>query len=89
MTSANNPVGQAVFVLRNMYTMSAGNMSIREYEETKALDDVNVLIGKLYAYGRAVDDNCGYVIDVTKLEEYVQKIKVVNFADIPASGTGA
>ena len=42
-----------------------------------ALDDADLVIGKGYANGRAVDDNIAFVFDVTKLEEYVAPVRVV------------
>ena len=50
--------------------MGATSVQMKEYDQTKALDDADVIIGKCYANGRAVDDNCAVVYDVTKLEEY-------------------
>ena len=44
---------------------------MNEYDQTKAMDDADLIIGKAYANGRAVDDNCAVVFDITKLEEYI------------------
>jgi len=41
------------------------------------MDDADVIIGKCYANGRAVDDDCAVVFDVTKLEEYVLPVQQV------------
>lgn len=75
--SANNPQGKAALVIPKKYTMGLSNFGIKEYDQTKALDDADVVIGKGYANGRAVDDNVAFVFDVTKLEEYVPSVKVV------------
>ena len=40
-----------------------------------ALDDADLIIGKVYANGRAVDDSVAVPFDVTKLEEYVPTIR--------------
>lgn len=76
--SANNPQGKAALVIPKKYTMGLSNFGIKEYDQTKALDDADLVIGKGYANGRATDDNTAFVFDVTKLEEYVAPIKVVN-----------
>ena len=76
--SANNPQGKAALVIPKKYTMGLSNFGIKEYDQTKALDDADVVIGKGYANGRAVDDNIAFVFDVTKLEEYVSTVKTVS-----------
>ena len=75
--SANNPQGKAALVIPKKYTMGLSNFGIKEYDQTKALDDADLVIGKGYANGRAVDDNVAFVFDVTKLEEYVTPVKVI------------
>lgn len=75
--SANNPQGKAALVIPKKYTMGLTDFGIKEYDQTAALDDADVVIGKGYANGRAVDDNIAYVFDVTKLEEYVAPVRVV------------
>lgn len=75
--SANNPQGKAALVIPKKYTMGLSNFGIKEYDQTKALDDADLVIGKGYANGRAVDDNVAFVFDVTKLEEYVTPVRVV------------
>lgn len=68
---ANCPQGKAVFTIPNVYVMGASSFEVNEYDQTKAMDDADLIIGKCHANGRAVDDNCAVVFDVTKLEEYV------------------
>lgn len=75
--STQNPEGKAALAIPKKYTMGLTGFEINEYKETKALDDADVLIGKGYANGRAVDDNIAFIFDVTKLAEYVEKVKVV------------
>ena len=86
-TSANNPQSKAALVIPNKYTMGLSNFGIKEYDQTKALDDADLVIGKGYANGRAVDDNIAYIFDVTKLEEYVQPVKVVGTVTTTVDGT--
>lgn len=68
---ANCPQGKAAFTIKGMYVMGVSGVRFNEYKETKALEDADLIVGKCYANGRAVDDNCAVVFDVTKLEEYV------------------
>ena len=74
---ANNPQGKALIFIPKKYTMGLTGLGFKEYDQTLALDDADVIIGKGYANGRASDDNIAYVFDVTKLEEYVPAVKVV------------
>ena len=66
----NMPAGKAVITIPGVYTMGFSGMKVDEYRETKALDDADLLIAKVYGNGRADDDACGFVFDPTKLEEY-------------------
>ena len=70
----NCPQGKGVFTIAGVYVMGATAVQMKEYDQTKAMDDADVVIGKCYANGRAVDDNCAVVFDVTKLEEYIPKV---------------
>jgi len=74
---ANCPKGKAIFTIPNAYVMGATAFRVDEYKETKATDDMDLVIGKCYANGRAIDDNCAVVFDVTKLEEYVLPVTQV------------
>ncbi len=76
-TCANNPEGKALIFIPKKYTMGLTGLGFKEYDQTLALDDADVIIGKGYANGRASDDNIAFVFDVTKLEEYVPSVKVV------------
>lgn len=67
----NCPQGTGIFTIPNVYTMGCAGVRFDEYKETKALEDSDLVIGKAYANGRADDDNCAVVFDITKLEEYV------------------
>ena len=57
--------------------MGVSGVRFDEYDQTKAMEDANLVIGKCYANGRADDDNCAVVFDVTKLEEYVLPVTQV------------
>lgn len=63
---ANCPQGKGVFTIPNVYVMGATSVQMKEYDQTKAMDDADLIIGKCYANGRAVDDNCAVVFDITK-----------------------
>ena len=58
--------------------MGFSGFKIDEYDQTKALDDADVVIGKVYANGRATDDTCAWPFDITKLEEYVPVFKALS-----------
>lgn len=77
VTCSNNPTGKAALFIPGKYTMGLTGLGIKDYDQTLALDDADLIIGKGYANGRASDDNIAYIFDVTKLEEYVQKVAVV------------
>lgn len=74
---ANCPQGKAAFTIKDVYVMGVTGVRFDEYKETKALDDADLIVGKCHANGRAVDDNCAVVFDVTKLEEYVLPVAQV------------
>lgn len=67
---ANCPEGKAIFTIPNVYVMGTAGVKFNDYDQTKAMDDADLIVGKCYANGRAIDDNCAVVFDVTKLEEY-------------------
>ena len=68
---ANCPQGKAIFTVAKAYTLGISKIDIKEYDQTKAMEDANVAIGKVYANGRADDDNVAVVFNVQKLKEYV------------------
>lgn len=70
IVDANVPAGKGIFTIDGMYVMGMSATEIKTYDQTKAMDDADVVIAKCYANGRAVDDDCAVVFDVTKLEEY-------------------
>ena len=69
--------GTAAITMKGFYTMGFSGLKVQEYKETKALEDADLLIAKVYGNGRADDDNVAYVFNVTKLAEYVPTVKTV------------
>lgn len=65
------PQGTGIFTIEGAYTMGCTSVRFNEYDQTKAMEDADLIIGKAHANGRADDDNCAVVFDITKLEEYV------------------
>lgn len=86
VTCANNPQGKALLLIPKKYTMGLTGLGFKDYDQTLALDDADVIIGKGYSNGRASDDNIAYVFDVTKLEEYVPSVKVVGTVSTAVEG---
>lgn len=73
----NCPQGKGIFTIKDAYIMGATSVKFDEYGQTKAMEDADLIIGKCYANGRAIDDNCAVVFDVTKLEEYTLPVTQV------------
>lgn len=86
IVDANVPKGKGIFTMAGVYTMGASVMDVNTFDQTKAMDDADVIIGKCYANGRAVDDECAVVFDITKLEEYVLPVQQVT---VPQTNTQA
>lgn len=74
---ANCPLGKGIFTIEKAYVMGTTGVQINEYNQTKALDDADLIIAKCEANGRPVDDNTAVVFDITKLEEYVLPVTQV------------
>lgn len=75
-TTANKQ-GKALFMLPKKYTFGFDKYSVDKYDQTKALEDADLLIGKVNANGRPNDDNVAYPFDVTKLQEFTYKVRDV------------
>lgn len=71
IVDANCPKGKAAFTIAGYYTMGTTGVRVNEYDQTKAMENADLIIASCYANGRAVDDNVAVIFDVTKLEEYV------------------
>lgn len=82
--TTNCPKGKGILTIKGVYTMGATNVRFTEYDQTKAMEDADLIIGKCCANGAAIDDNCAVVFDVTKLEEYVLPV-----TQVTAGGVGA
>lgn len=67
----NCPQGKGIFTIPGVYVAGVTSVKMDEYNQTKALEDADLIVGKCYGNGRAVDDSCAIVFDITKLEEYV------------------
>lgn len=76
IADANVTQGDGVFTIENAYTMGYYGAKVDEYKETKALEDADLIIAKVYANGRADDDNTAVYFDITKLEEYVSPLSI-------------
>lgn len=76
IADANVNQGDGVFTIENAYTMGYSGAKVDEYKETKALEDADLIIAKVYANGRADDDNTAVYFDITKLEEYVNPVSL-------------
>lgn len=77
IVDANCPKGKAAFTIEGYYTMGATGVRVNEYDQTKAMENADLIIATCYANGRAVDDNVAVIFDVTKLEEYVLPVTQV------------
>lgn len=77
ITSVKNPERKAALVLPKRYTMGFSGFKMKNYDQTLALKNADLLIGTAYANGQADDDYVAYVFDVTKLEEYVPTVKAI------------
>ena len=78
--TANCPLGKAIFTIDSAYVMGTTGTQVKEYDQTKAMDDADLVIAKCTANGRPIDDNTAVVFDVTKLEEYIPQFKQVKEA---------
>lgn len=73
----NVPQGKGIFTIEGYYTMGTTGVRVNTYDQTKAMENADLIIANCYANGRAVDDNTAVVFDITKLEEYVLPITQV------------
>ena len=70
----NMPAGKAALTMKGFYTMGYSGMKVEEYKETKAMEDADLLIAKVYGNGRAEDDAAAYIFNPTNLVEYVPHV---------------
>ena len=83
--SVNVDEGAPVLALPDMYDLGIQAIQVGVYKETKALDDVDVLIAKTYGNGRPVDDACAVVLDISALAAYVPSVLVANPTTAPVN----
>ena len=83
----NMPENKAVVTMPGVYTMGFSGMKVEEYKETKALEDADLLVAKVYGNGRAEDDAAAYVFDPRNLVEYMPHV-VNEAAATEAEGDG-
>ena len=74
----NISAGKAAITMPGYYTMGFSGMKVEEYKETKALDDADLLIAKVYGNGRADDDNTAFVFNPQNLVPYITKVEEVS-----------
>lgn len=86
IADANVTQGDGVFTIENAYTMGYSGAKVDEYKETKALEDADLLIAKVYANGRADDDNTAVYFDITELEEYVSPLSISLTTPVSSGG---
>ena len=74
----NIAAGKAAITMPGYFTMGFSGMKVEEYKETKALDDADLLIAKVYGNGRADDDNTAFVFNPQNLVPYITKVEEVS-----------
>lgn len=74
---ANVTQGDGFLTIEGVFTMGFRDVMVDEYKETKAVEDCDLIIAKVYGNGRAVDDDAAVYFNITKLEEYVPTVKNV------------
>ena len=74
---ANVTQGKGIFTMSGLYTMGFQGVQVTEYKETKAIEDADLIIAKVYGNGRAVDDDAAVVFDITNLIPYIPTVETV------------
>lgn len=74
----NISAGKAAITMPGYFTMGFSGMKVEEYKETKALDDADLLIAKVYGNGRADDDNTAFIFNPQNLIPYIAKVEEVS-----------
>ena len=74
----NIAAGKAAITMPGYFTMGFSGMKVEEYKETKALDDADLLIAKVYGNGRADDDNIAFIFNPQNLVPYITKVEEVS-----------
>lgn len=68
--TTNIAAGTAVLTIPGQYLMGSSGVETKTYDQTLALEDADLVIAKVYANGRATDDNVAVPFDVTKLKPF-------------------
>ncbi len=74
---ANVTRGKGIFTMSGLYTMGFQGVMVDEYKETKAIDDADLIVAKVYGNGRAVDDDAAVVFNITNLIPYIPTVETV------------
>lgn len=62
------PEGKAIAFVKGRYdAYTAGNVTIKEFDQTLALEDMTLYTSKQFAYGKAKDNNAAVVVDLSAL----------------------
>ena len=64
--------------MKGYYTMGFSGLKVDEYKETKAIEDCDLLIAKVYGNGRAYDNNTAYIFDPEELIAYILTVQTVS-----------
>jgi hypothetical protein len=83
--TANIAAGKAAIGVPHAYVMGMTGVAVKNYDQTLALEDADLVIAKAYANGRAVDDNAFVVFDPTKLVPATLRVKVSGTVTTQAS----
>lgn len=83
--TVNCAAGSPVLALPGLYDLGIQSVTVDVYKETKALDDVDVLIAKTYGNGRAVDDACAIKLSIADLKAFVPSVVVANTIAAPVN----
>lgn len=94
IVDANCPKGKAAFTIAGYYTMGTTGVRVNEYDQTKAMENADLIIASCYANGRAVDDNVAVIFDVMDTDgrwtstfaEEVEKTEVVKSVKVTENG---
>lgn len=77
IVDANCPKGKAAFTIAGYYTMGTTGVRVNEYDQTKAMENADLIIASCYANGRAVDDNvavAGLIEEFNQLSPEGQRV---------------
>ena len=74
---ANVTQGDGFLTLEGVFTMGFQGVMVDEYKETKAIEDCDLIIAKVYGNGRAVDDDAAVYFNITNLIPYIPTVETV------------